>query len=68
MEIKERHIRGEIVAIKLALLGGKKKVQTLSGTKEGVVHLPVEMRPAPQTAGLSVERQRERGVRGSTGN
>lgn len=67
MEIKERHIRGEIVAIKLALLG-KKKVQMLSGTKEGVVHLPVEMCPAPQTAGLSVERQREREVRGSTGN
>lgn len=32
------------------------------------MHLPVEMRPASQTVGLSVERQRERGVRGSTGN
>lgn len=40
----------------------------LSWTKEGDVHLPVEMRPAPQTAGLYVERQRERGVSGSTGN
>lgn len=66
MEIKQKHVRVEIVAIKFGPLG--KKVPTPSGTKEGVVHLPVEMRPAPQTAGLSIERQRERGVRGSTGN
>lgn len=40
----------------------------LSGTKEGDVHLPVEMCPASQTVGLSMERQREREVRGNTGN
>ncbi|CAB1460732.1 unnamed protein product [Pleuronectes platessa] len=39
----------------------------LSRTKEGDVHLPVEMGPASQTVGLSIERQRESGVRGSTG-